>query len=169
MILEIGDRVAGIGMAIESLGEEDHRADIHICPPEAADQLALDFDVFDVARILGRRDRRDTCSQGDTNRPSRRRIDPHLCGRAVEIARGQVPLLPFPLIHGHLDDVPVGTVKGRIDMENGLNVILSPRNQVDVLQRESQSRACRSRPADRAPIPRHRRRNTAAENANSRR
>ena len=65
MAVEDDQGIAGIGVRVEALGQQDVGAQVHRPAPELRQPLALDRLVLDVLRRGGRRDRRDDLVQRD--------------------------------------------------------------------------------------------------------
>ena len=123
VIVKHHQRIANLRMAVESFRHQHHGAQIHRTSPELAQQLALDFQVFDVLRVARRRDGRYFLVQQERNL-RRVRADRNLLWAAVQIARRQVPVLAFAAIHGQLDREPVGTMKSFVAVQHSLYKVL---------------------------------------------
>src|SRR3989442_7038297 len=54
---------------------------------------------------------------------------------AVKISGGNIEMLSFPLVHVHLDNMPVGAMKGCVNVEHALDVIITRGEIVQVFQR----------------------------------
>ena len=137
--VEDDERVARVGMTLKTLGQEDVSAQMHGPSPEFSEELALDSLVLDVPGRLGLGNCRNHLVETDDDGcgGTRARLDRHFLRRAVEIARGLVPLLAFAAVHGKLERVAVATVHGLVQMNHCLNAILAGRKETHVFKRIS--------------------------------
>ena len=82
-------------MLIETLRQHDDRTERHRSAPEICQELALNTEVFDVARVYRRLDWRNFLRKGDVNGSRARGVDMQALGFAKQIARLLKPLLAF--------------------------------------------------------------------------
>src|SRR4029434_3084693 len=69
--------------------------------------------------------RRNLPIEDDLYRLAGSRIDMDLPRLAVEIAGRNRKILALPLVHVHLHDVAIGAVKGRVDVQHSLDVVVA--------------------------------------------
>ncbi len=143
MPLHVEHRITRLGVLVESFREEDDRAEVHRPSPELAELLALDTNVLDVLRVLGRIDRRNDSIESQGYRLVRRGVDAQSSRRAVEIARGAFPLLAFAVVHGKLQHAAVGPVKRFVNVHQGLDDVFPRREPRRAVRRDTRSRSRR--------------------------
>ena len=80
------------------------------------------FDIFAVLRSI---DGCDHLVQLNTDGVGRYRVKGDPFRQAVQVARGAIPVLPFPAVHGELDGMAVRTLKRFILVEQGLHVVFA--------------------------------------------
>ena len=113
--------ITRVGVLIESLGQEDVRAEIHRAAPELRQPLALDLHVLDVPGRRWIRNRRDHLVEADPNRLGALRVEGDFPGRRVEVAGRLVPLLPFAAVHRQLHGVAVRALEGLVLVQERLD------------------------------------------------
>src|SRR5262249_38235264 len=123
MAVKHHQRVTSLGMLVETVWHQDAGAEVYRAPPEFRQLLALNLYVLDVSGVLGRLDRRYHLIERDRNRLRLARIDLDLSRLAVEIAGGQVPMLPFSAIHRQLYPMPVRPFEGLVLMQQRLDPV----------------------------------------------
>ena len=137
--VEDHQRVSGLGVLVEPLGEQDVGAQVHRPAPELREPLALELLVLDVLGRGGSGIGGMTLSSVMAIVPGGRPVDGDLAGRAVEVAGRLVPLLPLAAVHRQLDDVPVGAVEGLVPVQQGLDAVV-PGGTAEALERVSEGR-----------------------------
>jgi hypothetical protein len=123
--VEDDQRVAGLGMLVEALGQEQVGPEMHGTAPELRQELALDPLMADVLCVLGGRDGRDLPVEDDADGPGTAGVDAHLARPAQEVARGPAPLLALAAVHGQLDDMAVRPVERLVLVEKTLDGVFA--------------------------------------------
>ena len=126
--MEHRERVAGVGMSVESFGQQHVRAQVHGSAPEVAQQLALDSHVLDVLGLGRVGNGRDLLIQRDPDDLVLPGIDRDPAWPGVEVPGLAVPLLTFALVRRQLDHLAIGAAKGLIPVEEPLDPILARRD-----------------------------------------
>ncbi len=85
--------------------------------------------------VGGSGNRRDHLVERDRDRLCPGGIDVDLPRRRVEVARREVPVLPFAAVHRQLDDVAVGAAERLVPVEERLDGVRALRNAREALDR----------------------------------
>ena len=134
------ERVARVRVRVESLGQEDVRAEEHVAPPELREQLAPDAHVLDVLRVGRLLQRRDDLVELETDRAAAPAVPPHLLRRAIDVAGRAVPLLALAAIHRQLDGVARGQTERLVLVQQRLHRVLARRKRRQRLERIAEHR-----------------------------
>ena len=121
------ERIACVGMSIESLREQDMRAQVHVAAPELREPLATQPHMFDVLRIRRIGDRRDDRVELDPDWTAAPAVPANLPRRAVEVARRELPLLALAAVHRQLDHVAGGEAERLVLVQQRLHRVLARR------------------------------------------
>ena len=107
-------------------------------PPELREERALKPYALDPLRVGRHGNGRDRAIELEPDRFGLARVEMDLAGLAVEIPGRDRKVLALPLIHVELDDVAVGAVERRVDVQHPLNEVVAggeiaePRDRIAV-------------------------------------
>ena len=133
--LLVVDRIINAGVGSVVFRKQDRGADVDGAAPELGHEPGLEFHALDVVGVGRRRDGRDHAVERDPHRAARGRVEARLAGLRVEVARRDLEALPFPLVHVHLHGVAVGALKGGVEVEKPLDVVVAGGQISEMLER----------------------------------
>ena len=93
--------------------------------PERRQHITLDFDSFNPFGIFRDLNRRNNLGGLHLYRLLLFRIKGNLLYLAEEITGRPAPILSFPLIHVHPEDMAIGPIKPGIFIKYSLNIVLA--------------------------------------------
>jgi hypothetical protein len=130
-----GQRVARVGVCVETLGQQNVRTQEEIPSPELGQQLRANSDVLDVGGVLRWIDGRNLLIELDADGRVAPGIYSHRTRSTVVIAGRPIPALALAAVHGQLDHMAVAAVKGLVAVEQRLHVVLTGWNFPEAAER----------------------------------
>jgi len=140
MSLVITDRVIDIGMGVVSLREKHGGPQADGLSPKLGQDLALELDPLDVGGIGRDFNGRDDVVANEPDRFPFGRIDENFRGSAVQVARRDIPSLPFPLVIVQPERMSVRPLELCIYIDKSLDVIFPRSDFINALQGKAEHR-----------------------------
>ncbi len=135
--LDVVHGIAG-GLAIVVARQQHRGAEVDRAAPELRQHRALELEALDVGRVGRNLNRWDHLIRHQLDRRGLRGIDVELLRRAVQIAGRAHPLLAFPLIVVHPQDVSVGAAEFAVDVHHRLHVVVAGGNVRERIDRRAE-------------------------------
>src|SRR5690348_9609421 len=122
-------------MFVVTLWQKDDGPDVDRMAPELCEHVALNLDVLDELSVGGYLHRWDGAGQIQAHVVTSSGIEVHALHFAVEIPRGAIKVLPFPLVHVRPNRVAVRAVKLGVNIDQRLHVVVARGDFAQAAQR----------------------------------